>query len=154
SSHMDLDPSPIVRLVRRPIDGSRAIIQGVHPVQIDRPEPVMTMRPHGSMVIRFLASGLAALIVVGLADRSARAGSVGAIVPAYFYPAGSNLAYWNQLVSDASKIDLEVIANPASGPGTNVDPNYTGVIDSLRTAGARVLGYVDTNYASRPIADV
>jgi hypothetical protein len=47
-----------------------------------------------------------------------------------------------------------VILNPASGPGSEVDANYTKAIDRLRGAGCVVLGYVPTSYAKRAVADV
>jgi len=46
-----------------------------------------------------------------------------ALVPAYFYPGGSTLGYWNQLDQAANNINVDVIVNPASGPGTMTDPN-------------------------------
>jgi spherulation-specific family 4 protein len=46
------------------------------------------------------------------------------------------------------------IMNPASGPGTAVNSDWTAVVNHARNCGHRVLGYVDTNYAARPAADV
>jgi Spherulation-specific family 4/PEP-CTERM motif len=68
------------------------------------------------------------------------------IVPAYFYPSGSGLTDWNTLTASASQVQETVIANPDSGPGTTVDPNYTAVINPLRAAGAQVVGYIATGY--------
>jgi hypothetical protein len=44
--------------------------------------------------------------------------------------------------------------NPASGPGLQRDPNYAAAVKQAHTAGAKVLGYVHTSYAARPIAAV
>lgn len=76
------------------------------------------------------------------------------LVPAYFYPSGGGLKYWKQLMSAAGKVPVIAIANPASGPGTRVDPNYTTVIRDAIAAKVQVIGYVSTSYAKRPIADV
>jgi hypothetical protein len=46
------------------------------------------------------------------------------------------------------------VMNPASGPGTAVVDGWTAVINCARNHGHRVLGYVDTNYAGRPLGDV
>ncbi len=39
--------------------------------------------------------------------------------------------------------------NPASGPGTAPDRAFAAAADALRAAGARLLGYVDTDYGAR-----
>jgi hypothetical protein len=75
------------------------------------------------------------------------------LVPAYFYPAGADNG-WPAMTSAASQVAITAILNPASGPGTAIDPTYTGVVNTFRGAGGRVIGYVSTSYASRPIADV
>ena len=80
--------------------------------------------------------------------------SVQILVPAYFYPAGRSLTYWDQMVAAAPKAPIIAILNPGSGPGTTVDSNYTRAVNRLRTAGGRVIGYVPTGYGSRPIAAV
>jgi hypothetical protein len=65
------------------------------------------------------------------------------IIPAYQYP---TLGLWPDLASFAPNGSPGyVIANPSSGPGTVVDPNYTAAIAAAQSAGWRVLGYVDTN---------
>jgi hypothetical protein len=76
------------------------------------------------------------------------------LVPAYVYPAGTGRAVWDQLAADARSVTLEVILNPGSGPGKARDPNYVAAVDRLRATGGRVLGYVHTSYAKRPLAAV
>ncbi|MGC9666308.1 spherulation-specific family 4 protein [Planosporangium sp. 12N6] len=53
---------------------------------------------------------------------------------------------------------LTVVLNVADGPGNGRDPAYTAAAARLRTAGARLLGYVDLRFATRPpelvVADV
>ncbi len=81
-------------------------------------------------------------------------GGMTVLVPAYFYPAGDRLADWARLAEAARSVPLEVIVNPASGPGKRQDPNYVTVVDALRRSGGRVLAYVDSDYGRRPLATV
>lgn len=76
------------------------------------------------------------------------------IVPAYFYPSGQALADWARLVEAAQAVPLEVILNPASGPGRTRDRKYVAVIEPLRRSGARILAYVDSDYGRRPLETV
>lgn len=82
----------------------------------------------------------------------------GLLVPLYVYPAEihTNPVY-NRLIDLRRRyemVPLWVIVNPASGPGQQVDANYTKAIDRLLGAGCVVLGYVTTSYGKRPVADV
>lgn len=80
------------------------------------------------------------------------------LVPMYVYPADIHKnAVWNRLMDVKRRFETVpfwVIVNPASGPGTEVDANYTKGIDRLQGAGCVVLGYVSTSYGKRPAADV
>jgi hypothetical protein len=69
------------------------------------------------------------------------------VVPAYFHPAVYP-EHWELLAERAAQVRL-VILNPASGPGTRLDPAHFGVLDRLRSAGVPVAGYVDTDYGRR-----
>jgi hypothetical protein len=78
-------------------------------------------------------------------------------VPAYFYPGGKGMPYWEQLIASAPRAEIIAIVNPASGPGKRVDPAYLENIHRAHQAGLRLLGYVNTGYArpeERPPADV
>jgi hypothetical protein len=82
----------------------------------------------------------------------------GLLVPMYVYPANirKNHAY-NRLIDLKRRyetVPLWVILDPASGPGKQVDDNYTKAIGRLLGAGCVVLGYVPTSYGKRPAADV
>jgi hypothetical protein len=82
----------------------------------------------------------------------------GVLVPMYVYPANihKHPAY-NRLMALKRKhesVPMWVILNPASGPGDQVDANYTKAIDRLLGAGCMVLGYVSTSYGKRSAADV
>jgi hypothetical protein len=77
----------------------------------------------------------------------------GLLVPMYIYPANihKNAAY-NSLIDLKRRFEtvpMWVIVNPASGPGAQVDANYTKAIDRLQGAGCVVLGYVSTSYGKR-----
>lgn len=82
----------------------------------------------------------------------------GVIVPLYLYPRNihQNPAY-NRLMELKRRyetVPMWVILNPASGPGTQVDANYTKAIDRLQGAGCVVLGYVSTSYGKRAEGEV
>lgn len=82
----------------------------------------------------------------------------GVLIPFYLYPENihTNAAY-NQLIDIKRRyetVPFWVIVNPASGPGANVDANYTKAIDRLIGSGCVVIGYVSTSYGKRPVADV
>ncbi|MFJ5260278.1 spherulation-specific family 4 protein [Streptomyces sp. NPDC088387] len=74
------------------------------------------------------------------------------LVPLYVHPAEDPGA-WHRLIGAADRT-YAVVLNPADGPGTEPDPAFTAAAEALRTAGARLLGYVDTDYGARPHADV
>lgn len=80
--------------------------------------------------------------------------AVNVLVPAYFYPEGAGIGYWNALGAAASKVPLVAIMNPDNGPGTAVDSSYTNVLGSFLTAGGRAIGYVYTGYGTRSLAVV
>jgi hypothetical protein len=82
----------------------------------------------------------------------------GLLVPMYIYPADihKNAAY-NRLIDLKRRhatVPMWVVLNPASGPGEQIDANYTKAIDRLRGAGCVVLGYVSTSYGKRREAEV
>lgn len=71
-------------------------------------------------------------------------------IPVYQYP---TLPMWTDITAAGSQVPF-VVVNPASGPGTVVDPNYTNQIATNTTAGQRSIGYVDTNYQARSASAV
>jgi hypothetical protein len=76
------------------------------------------------------------------------------LVPAYFYPAGTGLKHWQNLIKAAARVPVLAIVNPDSGPGSKPDQNYIQIIGKAKKAGITLLCYVDTNYTKRPLADV
>jgi len=91
----------------------------------------------------------AGAFVVSIDGPRPQPGTVRVAVPAYFYPG----ADWQRLIAGAPVVGM-IVFNPASGPGTARDPNYTDAIAQAKAAGITVLGYVGTNYGARPEADV
>jgi hypothetical protein len=71
-------------------------------------------------------------------------------IPMYFDPSQSP-SDWALVEGEAPTVAL-LIANPASGPGTQADPTYTKAIADAHAAHQTVIGYVDTLYGQRPIA--
>jgi hypothetical protein len=90
---------------------------------------------------------------LALAALASRATAIEVLIPSYFYPSGVNNG-WPQLNTAASSVAVTAILNPASGPGPSLDTTYRSAVNSLRANGGRVIGYVSTSYAARPIADV
>ncbi|HEX2810779.1 MAG TPA: spherulation-specific family 4 protein, partial [Kineosporiaceae bacterium] len=73
-------------------------------------------------------------------------------VPAYVHPL-VDPEVWDRLVDVARHLRF-VVLNVDSGPGAVLDPAYPPVIERLRAARARTVGYVDTDYGRRDIEDV
>jgi Spherulation-specific family 4 len=76
------------------------------------------------------------------------------LVPAYIYPGGEGHAQWQRLVDAAGKVDLVVVVNPDSGPGVERDPAYASAIVEAARSGVALVGYVNTGFGNRPIAQV
>ncbi|WP_165221760.1 spherulation-specific family 4 protein [Aquisphaera insulae] len=76
------------------------------------------------------------------------------LVPAYFYPAGEGLNDWRRLAAAAAKVKVVAVANPDSGPGNQRNPDYARAIREAHDAGIVVIGYVNTRYGARPVAEI
>lgn len=77
------------------------------------------------------------------------------LVPAYFDPRGAaGLKHWDRLIATAHLAPVVAIANPASGPGAEADATYVKTLARARQAGIRLVGYVTTSYAKRPLEEV
>ncbi|MEU0965325.1 spherulation-specific family 4 protein [Streptomyces sp. NPDC005917] len=74
------------------------------------------------------------------------------LIPLYVHPAEDPGA-WHRLIT-AVKGTYGVVLNPANGPGDRPDAAFTAAADALRSAGALLLGYVDTDYGMRGPAEV
>lgn len=73
-------------------------------------------------------------------------------VPAYFHPS-DRPGDWRALAAIGPALAFAVM-NPDSGPGAAADPRYRPVVEAVREAGGRVVGYVDTAYGRRSGAAV
>lgn len=75
------------------------------------------------------------------------------LIPYYHYPYSSGwtptFVTFVDMIKKYNTVRVNVIVNPASGPGTIADIVYTRAIKILKGAGARVLGYVSTAYTTR-----
>jgi hypothetical protein len=104
-----------------------------------------------------LYSAIAVIFLLGVsrgAVSAAQEPAVRVMIPAYFYPGGEGLKEWEKLFATAKRVPTIVIANPASGPGTKVDGNYTAVINRTEAAGITVIGYISSSYTKRPLIEV
>jgi hypothetical protein len=70
-------------------------------------------------------------------------------VPAYFPPG----PLWAALDAAAGPVGIAIV-NPDSGPGSTRSPHYAARITESQRKGTAIIGYVDTDYATRPMADV
>ena len=110
--------------------------------------------------ILLLTCGSAVPVAVNAGERIARADSVRVdtlgmrvMVPAYFDPPGGD---WSRMEAQASKMPgrLWAIANPNSGPGSQMDPSYTAAIATMHGDSGKVIGYVWTNYGAVAVSTV
>jgi hypothetical protein len=69
-----------------------------------------------------------------------------ALIPLYVYPTYLG-SYWDVIEANPANVGY-IIANPDTGPGASVNSDYTTHIANMRAQGIKVLGYVDTDYAS------
>jgi hypothetical protein len=74
-------------------------------------------------------------------------------VPSYFNSTGDD-AKWNSLVTTAAKVPTTAILNPNSGPGKKEDPKFTAIVSKLHASGAKVIGYVSSQYGKRSLSAV
>ncbi|MEV0587969.1 spherulation-specific family 4 protein [Nonomuraea sp. NPDC050310] len=78
------------------------------------------------------------------------AAPVPACVPAYFHP-GQGGDAWRRLLAHPPRM---VVLNLGDGPGEAKDPAFPPLVARLLAAGTEVLGYVDTDFGLRPVAEV
>ncbi len=66
-------------------------------------------------------------------------------VPSYIHPLDTSGA-WDRLIATMPGAIGIAVANVMNGPGSAVSTDWTTVMQRARSAGAKVLGYVDTGY--------
>jgi hypothetical protein len=96
-------------------------------------------------------SKLFVLLVIGLATFVMHSAPLGIMVPAYFDPSSG---YWNSLDYAASRVPLIAIMNPYNGPGASRNQAYVTALTNLHQAGGKVISYVYSSYAARPLTNV
>ncbi len=101
------------------------------------------------------------MVVTGIigAPAPVTAGSMGVLVPAYFYPGtggpGGVGDGWAAMAAAASTISVTAIFNPNSGPLPGpADPNYITAMTNLELAGGQAVAYIYTDYGNTPLATV
>ena len=83
---------------------------------------------------------------------SAGVNGVGLAVPAYVHPS-VDPQLWVRLAEAGADVRF-VVVNVNSGPGDELDPAYPEVVERLRQARVRMVGYVDTDYGRVSVQDV
>lgn len=88
-----------------------------------------------------------------MGDDAPTAGSQRLLIPAYFYPGGSE---WQEMCDalHSSGAAAVIIMDPADGPGKAVDPNYRSALDYCHSKRQTVIGYVFTEYRTRSLSAV
>ena len=80
------------------------------------------------------------------------------LLPLFSYPRWQLPAtyIWDDVASQASRVNITAIINPANGPGGTGLPvaDYRLGMDELKRANVAMIGYVPTNYGARPMDDV
>jgi Spherulation-specific family 4 len=87
-----------------------------------------------------------------MADDAAARVAPRLIVPAYFHP-DLHPEDWQWLAENTPRVRL-VVLNIASGPGSAPEAPFKEATEHLRGAGVGVIGYVDTNYGTRPAGQI
>jgi hypothetical protein len=73
------------------------------------------------------------------------------LIPAYQYP---TLGTWATLTAAIPPPAMMIANISGVGAGASSNPDYVTAINNARTAGIRILGYIDTNYTTRPTANI
>ncbi|KAK7057458.1 putative cell surface spherulin 4-like protein [Favolaschia claudopus] len=92
--------------------------------------------------------------------------ATGVLLPLYVYPSldfGDGAALWQpalSAISSSPNVPWLVVVNPHNGPGLSgqpgdADPNYISGVSQLNAhSNVKTIGYVRTNFAASPIAEV
>ena len=105
-------------------------------------------RRYGATAIILVVLSISLLSPFHFTDVTAATSATGVLVPLFTYPTDPS---WSQLIQAKEaypNVPVAAIINPANGPGSAQDPNFVQGINSLRSAGIIVLGYVATGYGS------
>jgi hypothetical protein len=97
------------------------------------------------LIVVLVLAGATGLIVKLTSHSAARCEA--SFVPAFFPPSD-----WGRALGGAT-VPAVMILNPASGPGTAPDRYFKTAVSQARDSGARVIGYIGTDYSQRPLAE-
>ena len=102
------------------------------------------------MIASVAAAGAALALALLLTSRGSdrRPTCKNTLIPAYLSPPRIVAAVRGSIRARV------IVVNPHNGPGAEEDARYHRAVRSAQGAGARVLGYVPTNYGARPAAAV
>ena len=108
-------------------------------------------RPQRRIVIASVGAAGAALLVAVLvmnrgSDRSPTCRNT--LIPAYLSPPEIVAAVKGSIRARV------IVVNPHNGPGAEQDDRYRSAVRTAQRVGARVLGYVHTDYGARPAGEV
>lgn len=81
-------------------------------------------------------------------------GPNGTIIPLYTYPTDAS---WNAVIAAKQAhptVPVLAVVNPSNGPGASASATYVAAIAKLAAAGIKVIGYVHTSWANRPVAEL
>jgi hypothetical protein len=80
------------------------------------------------------------------------------IIPMYIYPnSGIDTISYQQIINARKNypdVPIYVILNPNSGPGSDIDLNYSEVAKYFKKIGIILIGYIYSNYGNRSLADM
>jgi hypothetical protein len=84
-------------------------------------------------------------------------GKTGVYIPLFFYPSVFNMPEYIAIIKAKlahPSVPIVAAVNPSSGPGSSMDANYASVVNTLKSEGIIVIGYLPTKYGSRDISEV
>jgi hypothetical protein len=67
-------------------------------------------------------------------------------------PYTADMDVWNRIIGSAPSVAIAVL-NPSSGVGPSQNPTFLQYVIAAQAVGISMLGYVDTNYANRSVAE-
>lgn len=109
--------------------------------------------------MKHLAIGLVfvSTLLAAISCQSVQAQRLQVLIPLYIYPSHYHpeTYVWPQVAAAQQQVAVTAIINPNNGPG-GAPPNadYVYGLDSLRSAGVTLLGYVSTQYGERDVSAI
>ncbi len=92
---------------------------------------------------------LFSLLAIFLLATAAPVHATGLILPIY----GNTTAQFNAAIEAAKVVPVIAVINPDDGPGWRKDNFIAGKVAALKAAGAKIAGYIATEYTSLSLSD-